>query len=203
LTELSNHKLSILNFQDSLKQIKLKTIHNDQVATVDYCELFADQRAIVLSLPSLYLRESYSHVRQYKSEHEAFINNKIDKVYVINSYHPLISNYVDSMFKPMLGLSDKNQEFVSALATEVKSTKHIDFLSRRWEYVAIINNGNLEKFWQNPIPESISLRHYRYGHRDAQWEQSGKVQDIGTLHYRKLGPATVLDYLKNSVDNSN
>ena len=193
------------DFQNSLKQLTFKTIYHDQLTTVDYDRLFADQRVIVLSIPVLYFFESHTQMSQYKEEYENFTSNKIDAIYAISSFNPMIAAWADSNYKSsIIGLPDKDQTFVSALAAETKSTKSIDFLAKRWEYVSIINNGNLEKLWQNSFPEHQTLRQYRYGYREShKWELHGKVQDLGTLHYRKLGPATVLDYLRNSVDNSN
>lgn len=192
------------DFQNSLKQLTFKTIYHDQLTTVDYDRLFADQRVIVLSIPVLYFFESHTQMSQYKEEYENFTSNKIDAIYAISSFNPMIAAWADSNYKSsIIGLPDKDQAFVTALAAEVQSTKSIDFLAKRWEYVSIINNGNLEKLWQNPFPEHQTLRQYRYGYGYSKWESHGKVQDLGTLHYRKLGPATVLDYLRNSIDNSN
>jgi peroxiredoxin len=188
------------NFKDSLKQLTFKTIYQGQVVIFGYDKLFADQRVVVLSLPPMYIDESISQCTQYRSEYQNLLTNGIDKVYVVNSYNAMISGFIDTMHQPLLGLPDIDRGLISALAQDVDSKKDIDYLSRRWEYVAIINNGCLEKFWQNPISETISLRHYRYGHRHLNWELHGKVQNLGSLHYRKLGPGVVLEYLKNSVN---
>jgi peroxiredoxin len=194
------------SFQNSLKQLTFKTIYQGQVETFDYDKLFADQRVIIFSTPSLFLEDSYKHLEQYKSSYTDFTNNTINNVYVVNSFNPMVSGIVDAMFNPIIGLIDNNQEFVSALAKEIESPKDINFLARRWEYVAIINNGQLEKFWQNMFPETISLRRYRYGYENkyqkSEWELHGKIQQIGSIHYRKLGANVVLDYLKNSVDSN-
>lgn len=198
--ELLNHNSVTTGFQQTLKTVTFKTVYQDRLEVVGYDKLFADQRVIILSVPIFFFHESFVHLTQYKSEFENLTKNNIDNIYVVNSFNPMVASIADTVYKPILGLFDSTKEFVSALATEIESTKDINFLSRRWEYVAIINNGNLERFWQNVIPESISLRHYRYGHKHIEWELHGKVQNIGSLHYRKLGPTMVLDYLKNSVD---
>jgi peroxiredoxin len=192
--------LTPTSFQNSLKQITFKTLYHDQLITVDYDKLFANQRVIIFSLPTLYFFESHLQISQYINEYENFIDNKINNIYTISSHNKLVGAWVNANYQTIFGLPDKNKEFVSALAMETKSTKNIDFLARHWEYVAIINDGNLERFWQNPIPETISLRHYRYGIGHPTWEKGGKVQDLPSLHYRKLGPEVVLEYLKNSVD---
>jgi peroxiredoxin len=201
---LSNHKSVVSTFQNSLKQIAFKTVYHDQIEIFDYDRLFADQRVIILSTPTLFFPESIEHLNQYKAQYKNFISNRIDNICVVNSFNPLIAGIADSMFNPIIGLPDIDMKFVSALALEIKSSKTINFLSRRWEYVIIINNGQLEKIWQNPFPETITLRQYRYGYESGTyhslWELHGKIQEMGSIHYRKLNPGVVLDYLKTSVD---
>jgi len=172
-----------LLFQNKLKQLLFKTFYHNQVTTFGYDDLFADQRVIVLSITNQRTTDSEKYINGFVDNYKKFKELSVDKICVVDSTDWLIGPYIDKCSQDLIGLPDRNMQFVGALAEEFNYHKELIDLARYWQYITIINNGKLEKFWHNPFKSNTMLHVL-------------KSQDF---RYKKLSADVVLKYL---VDNT-
>lgn len=166
-------------FQQTLKNLSFTTYHHNQLTTFDYDDIFADRRVIIFSVPQFRTISSGRHSQDYINNAECFLNNGIDGLYAIDSTDWLIGPMMDKKSKVVVGLPDRDCKFIVALAEYYKYQKPIGELSRLWQYVTIINNGEPEKIWYNPFKADTKL----------------VILKDSTYRYRKLSADVVLKYL--------
>lgn len=169
-------------FQQTLKQLSFKTFYRNQLATFGYDDLFADRRVVVFSLTQFRTVSSGYQTQNYIDNYKFFLQHGVDGVYAIDSFDRLICPYIDKKSTDLKGLYDSDTKFVSALAEHYDYQKPNNELSRFWQYVTIINNGEPEKLWHNPFKSDTQLM----------------VLKDNNYRYRKLSADIVLQYL---VDN--
>ena len=166
------------DFQTKLKSITFKTgLHNQEIG---YADLFANRRALVLATPIPVNMSSWYHMMSYERRVTDLKQLGIDSVYCV-SCEPLLIPYMDKHAKQILPIVDYTQQFVSLMAGYASRNTNIQELARMWEYVAVINNGNLEKTFSNPLKEGMSLAVYNHE----------------KYRFRGIGPEIVISYLGN------
>jgi peroxiredoxin len=144
-------------FQQKLKQLTFKTFHHNQIATFDYDDLFADRRVIVFSLTQWRTTCSWNQTQSYIDNYDTFIKNNINDIYAVDSTDPLMSPWLDKKTNKIKGLPDCDMKFVEMLADHYDYKKSVTDLARHWQYVALIDNGELERIWHNPFKEDAPL----------------------------------------------
>ncbi len=179
-------ELSSRNFQSDLKNINFKTFFRGQTEISDYDNLFANQRVIVFSIPKMFMPESLDYIKVFNETYKQLCECGIDNVYAINSFERMFPAWMDHQSQQIVGLADIDRKFIKPLACIFQPLDKLDGLAKYWQYIAIFNNGVLEKFWKSPYKSDLPLR----------------ILKRSDFQYHKLGPGVVLDYLKNSVDTS-
>lgn len=169
-------------FQQTLKQLTFKTFYHNQMTTFDYDNLFANRRVLVFSITQFRTVSSQQHIENYIQYYHDIIAHNIDDVCAIDSNDGLSIPMIDKKTKLIKGLSDQHMIFVESLANHYDYKKSVQDLSRMWQYVVVINNGEPEKLWHNPFKE------------DAPWS----ILKDERYRYRKLSANEILKYL---IDN--
>jgi peroxiredoxin len=153
------------------------------MAIFGYDDLFADQRVIVFSLTNFRTICSGQQLRSFLSNYDQFKEMGIDNIYIVDSTDWLIGPMIDKRAPELIGLPDRDMEFVRSLAEHYDYPKETFDLARYWQYVVIINDGEPERLWHNPFKENASLT----------------ILKDQSYRYRKISGDVVLKYL---VDNS-
>ena len=164
-------------FQKKLKQLTFKTFYRNQLETFGYDDLFLNQRVILFSITNQRATDSERYVSEFIKMYPEFLKNKINNMYIIDSTDMLVGPWADK--KNLLGLPDRDMQFVDALAQECDYQKELLDLATYWQYITIINNGVLEKIWHNPFKVDTPLyilKNYNF-------------------RYKKLSADIVLKYL--------
>lgn len=169
-------------FQQTLKQLSFKTFYHNQLETFDYDDLFANRRVVVFSLVNFRTICSAKHLTSFIDTYSQFKELGIDDIYVVNSTDWLVGPYIDKRTEKLKGLPDRDMLFVQSLAKHYGYEKDTIELARFWQYISIIDDGQLEKLWHNPFTSNTLLRILK----DPEYR------------YRKLSADVVLKYL---VDN--
>jgi peroxiredoxin len=168
-------------FQEQLKQITFKTFHRNQIATFNYGDLFSARRVIVLSITNQRTTDSEAYVDSFVQAYSTLLKNGIDNMYVVDSYDMLVGPWADK--RNLIGLPDRDMQFAKILAEECSYHKKLFDLARYWQYITIINNGELEKLWCNNFKSDTMLH----------------VLKSQSFRYKKLSADVVLKYL---IDNT-
>ena len=138
-------------------------------------DLFGCKRVIVFSLPGAFTPTCSTHqLPGFEDNYEAFIKLGVDEIYVVSVNDAFVMNAWarDLNIKHVQMIPDGNCEFTRAMGMEVKKN-NFGFGVRSWRYVAIINNGTIEKIF----------------------EESGKSDNFSDDPYQETSPDNILSYL--------
>lgn len=152
------------------------------MVTFGYEDLFSNRRVIVFSLTNYRTLCSVEQLEGYANRYSWFKENGIDDIYVIDSSDWLVGPWLDKRKTEIKGLPDRDMSFVRAIADHHNYKKETLELARHWQYVAIINDGEPEKFWHNPFKSDAPLvilkdKKYRYRKLSADVVQSYLVDN--------------------------
>jgi peroxiredoxin len=167
------------SFVLKLKQIVFKTFHRNQVEVFDYDDLFADRRVLVLAVNNIMTTSTGVYMESFEQEYQHIIDLGIDAIYIVDSDDLLVGPWADKRPQPIIGLPDRGQQFVSAVAEHFQINKPVVELARHWQYMIVINNGTPEKLWQAPYKSNLDLQ----------------LLKSNNLRYFKLGPDVIKKYL--------
>jgi peroxiredoxin len=145
-----------MNFQQQLHALKFKTFRDNQTELLGYDDIFAGRRVIVFSTPSPL--PSIHQLLDFDNNYKVLNELGIDQSYCISSDTFLVCPWAESLVKHVFGLGDIEQGFVRLVAEHYAINKPISDLSRLWQYAIIINNGEPEQLWHNPIKSNISWK---------------------------------------------
>jgi len=149
------------DFQNKLKLIEFKTIVQNRVATLGFADLFENKRVIVFSATHVQTFSTWDHFKEYDAEYGNLQALGIDAIYAINSDDPMIGPSANRFSKQIIGLPDRQHQFVEAVATFYNIDRDLLDLARRWQYAVIINNGVPEKLFQTPLKKDMKWGIYK------------------------------------------
>ena len=141
---------SALNFQSAVQSLTFKTFYHNQAQQFGYDDLFLNRRVIVFSMPSMFGRRSVKFLKEFDQPMPG-----INSIYCVSSNCQLIGPWTDK-HSSIMGLYDTGS-FVDAVATEFSIDKPHRDLVNFWQYILIVNNGQPEKFWHNPVKANMSF----------------------------------------------
>jgi len=167
------------SFSHKLKQITFKTLHRNQLVTLDYDDLFSNRRVLIFSITNAYTRCSGLHIKSFELAYQKLLDLGLDNIYAIDSTDWLVGPMMDKKPVDIIGLPDRDLKFVEAVAKLTNNTTDIKDLAQLWQYVIIINNGELEKLWSSPFKKQTSLA----------------ILKNPNLRYRGIGVDTIETYL--------
>lgn len=129
---------------------------NQRLQTITYQDLFANRRVLVCSVarPLTDLARQYiQHLIQKKHFYETF---GVDDLYIINSSDgKFVLARFETNHPELVALHDNDCEFVKYLRETNNKTQSIELLSKYWNYQVLINNGAIEKFYEQPTEKYI------------------------------------------------
>ena len=141
-----------------MEDIVFSIYKNNKVQQITFQDLALNKRVLICSavritqyISDLYIRELLKQIPVYKQQ-------GINEIYVvINSSYGLHGlARLDKMFPELEILADSDNKFVKWLSDEVKKTSpDLDTLSKYWTYQVLLNNGTVEKFYEQPTKDYI------------------------------------------------
>jgi peroxiredoxin len=138
-------------------------------------DLFGGKRVIVFSLPGAFTPTCSTYqLPGFEDNHDSFKKLGIDEIYVVSVNDAFVMNAWarDLNIKNVQIIPDGNCEFTRAMGMEVKKN-NLGFGVRSWRYAAIINNGTIEKVFEEP----------------------GKSDNFSDDPYQETSPNNILSYL--------
>ena len=119
-------------------------------ADVNTHDLFKSKRIIIFSLPGAFTPVcSEKQLPGFEKNYEKICRTGIDEIYCVSVNDGFVMNaWADSQkLKNVKVLPDGNADFTRSMGMLIKKN-HVGFGMRSWRYCAIINNGIIEKWWQ-------------------------------------------------------
>jgi peroxiredoxin len=169
-----------MTFQQQLELCTFKSYYANSVQTLDYSKLFANKRTLVFSVPAPL--PSIKHFLNFEDCYQQLIDRGVSRIVCVSSDYILIGPWADKQSDRIRGLADNSRKFVIALAEHYQLDKPVDHLARFWQYTVLINNGEPEQLWQNPIKT------------DTAW----KIIKHPKFRYHGIGPDKVIEYLDSN-----
>jgi len=173
---------------DSVPMITFKTRVRDEsvggpnpyrwqdVTTKDY---FAGKRVVVFSLPGAFTPTCSTYqVPGFEAAYDEIKSLGVDEVYCISVNDAFVMNKwaQDQGLKNLKMIPDGSGTFTRLMGMLVDKD-NLGFGMRSWRYAMVVNNGRIEKFFEEP------------GRRDNATDDP----------YGETSPEKVLDYLKESM----
>ena len=145
--------------------------------TVD--DLFAGKRVVIFSLPGAFTPTCSAYqLPGFEEKYEEFDALGIDAIYCISVNDAFVMNAwaQDQGIKNVQLIPDGNAYFTRSMGQLVMKS-NLGFGERSWRYAAVVNNGQIEKLFEEP------------GKRDNAKEDP----------YGETTPEVVLEYVKSTV----
>ena len=147
--------------------------------SISSSDLFSEKRVLIFSLPGAFTPTcSSQQLPAFDEKFEAFKNLGIDEVFCISVNDSYVmnawSNYMG--VKNVQMIPDGTGQFTRMMGMLINKD-HNGFGMRSWRYMAVINDGVVEKWWQEPGINNEGLDD------DPYFEST---------------PKNVIDYLRNN-----
>ena len=140
-------------------------------------ELFGGKRVVLFALPGAFTPTcSAFQLPGFELDYDKFIQQGIDDIYCLSVNDGFVMNAwaKDQNISKVKMIPDGNGEFTVAMNMAV-SKNNLGFAYRSWRYAAIVNDGEIEKLFEEP----------------------GKCDDCPTDPYGESSPESVLSYLQS------
>lgn len=149
-----------------MKDFSFSILKNNEVQQITFRDLALNKRVLVCSVARMVTHVSDLYIQQLDKQIPIYKQNGIDEVYLIDSSYGLWSLVrFEKLYPKLIMLADINNQFVEWVSNKVnKTTQTIDDLSKYWSYQVLLNNGEVEQFYEQPTENYI--RHLiKAGHK--------------------------------------
>jgi peroxiredoxin len=142
----------------NLKELNsiFRSLHNKEI---NYADFFCDRRLLIFSSPAPVSVFSWYCINQYTAHYTELTNLSIDAIYC-TSCDPFVVPFVPAHSKLIQPLLDKDKIFTNYLRDYSDLSVDLIELSKFWQYVVIVNNGQVEKLFSNDIHTNMSLKEF-------------------------------------------
>lgn len=145
--------------------------------TKDY---FADKRVVIFSLPGAFTPTCSTYqLPGFEEKYESIKAHGIDEIYCISVNDAFVMNAwaKHSGILKVKTIADGSGEFTRQMGMLV-CKDNLGFGQRSWRYAAIVNNGVIEEFWEEP----------------------GRVDNCADDPYTCTDPDTILTWLESTFN---
>ena len=128
----------------------LKTRKTGKWVDVNTNEIFKGKKVILFSLPGAFTPASFEkQLPGFEKNYDKLLSLGINEIYCISVNDAFVMNaWADQQkLTKVKVLPDGNADFTRQMGMLVEK-KHVGFGQRSWRYCAIINDGIIEKWWQ-------------------------------------------------------
>jgi hypothetical protein len=135
-----------------MEDISFSIYQNNKLQTITLQDLALNKRVLICSavrisqhVTNLYIDEIIKQIPFYRA-------NGIDEVHIVISNSGKFGLVrLEKLFPNIVTLLDNDLDFVTWIQQQVnKITPDIDALSKYWSYQVLLNNGQVEQFYEQP-----------------------------------------------------
>ena len=121
-----------------------------QPVTVD--SMFKEKRVVLFSLPGAFTPTCSTYqLPQFEEMYNQFREVGIDEIYCVSVNDSFVMNkwVIDQEIESVKVIADGSGEFTEGMGMLVKKD-NLSFGERSWRYAALVNDGIVEMFWEEP-----------------------------------------------------
>jgi len=115
-------------------------------------EIFANNRVVIFSLPGAFTPTCSTYqVPGFESLYNEIKSNDVDEVYVVSVNDSFVMRQwmLSQGIENLKFIPDGNGEFTQRMGMLV-CKDHLGFGNRSWRYAAVVNDGQIEKWFEEP-----------------------------------------------------
>lgn len=143
----------------NLNNLTFTAWKNNRVETPGYFDLFHQHRVAIVSLTNLAgCADTFAQLIEFNVSYKKIKQLGIDEIYFVNSDDFTIAPWADRHSSNIAGLADSSREFLKLVATHCNQTVDLPTLAQYWQYIAIIDDGKIEKVLYNHIKQDLKLK---------------------------------------------
>jgi peroxiredoxin len=123
-----------------------------EMTTDDY---FKDKRVLIFSLPGAFTPTcSTMQLPGFEEYYDEIKATGIDEIYCISVNDSFVMNkwVIDQEIESVKVIADGSGEFTEGMGMLVDKS-NLSFGKRSWRYAALVNDGTVEMFWEEPGKE--------------------------------------------------
>jgi len=142
-------------------------------------DFFKQRRVVLFSLPGAFTPTcSNQQLPGFEKNYDEFVNNGIDSIYCMSVNDSFVMNawFKSQNVEKVIAIPDGNGQFTFELGMLV-SKMNLGFGERSWRYAAIIDDGVIEAWFEEP----------------------GIADDAEEDPYGDTSPENILEYLRQRV----
>lgn len=161
----------------SVPEVTFKFRQDGEFVDVTTSDLFNGKRVVLFALPGAFTPTCSSfQLPGFELDYDKFKEQGIDEVYCLSVNDGFVMNAwaKDQNIQNVKMIPDGNAEFTNAMGMLV-SKANLGFLNRSWRYAAVVDNGVIEKLFEEP----------------------GKSDNCPEDPYGESSPESVLSYLQS------
>ena len=120
--------------------------------SLTYDQVFKGKKVLVFSLPGAYTPTcTNNQLPGYEAMYDKFKDEGIDEIYCISVNDSYVMNaWADRMnIQNVKMIPDGSGNFTRFMGMLI-GKNHLGFGNRSWRYMAVVNDGAVEKWWQEP-----------------------------------------------------
>ena len=147
--------------------------------SVNSQDFFKQRRVVLFSLPGAFTPTcSNQQLPGFEKNYDEFVNNGIDSIYCMSVNDSFVMNawFKSQNVEKVVAIPDGNGQFTFELGMLV-SKMNLGFGERSWRYAAIIDDGVIEAWFEEP----------------------GIADDAEEDPYGDTSPENILEYLRQRV----
>lgn len=140
-----------------MQDISFSIYLDNKIQKTTLQDLAKNRRVLFCSVVRLYQHLTDVYVARIVEQLPFYYANGIDEVYLISStggLYPLAR--FEKRVPEVVALYDQDREFINYVKNSVnKTTQTLDDLVQYWSYQVLINNGEIEQFYEQPTDNYI------------------------------------------------
>jgi len=163
----------------SIPEVQFQFRENGDFVTRTAAELFNNKRVVIFSLPGAFTPTCSAYqLPGFEEKYDEFTALGIDAIYCISVNDGFVMNAwaKDQNIKNVQLIPDGNAYFTRSMG-QLVTKSNLGFGSRSWRYAAVVDNGIIEKLFEEP----------------------GKCDNAADDPYGETTPEAVYEYVKSTV----
>lgn len=133
-------------------------------------DIFDNKRVVIFSLPGAFTPTCSTYqVPGFEELYDKIRNQDVDEVYVISVNDSFVMRkwMIDQDVKNIQFIPDGNGEFTQRMGMLV-CKNHVGFGNRSWRYAAVVKDGVVEKWFEEPGINDCGADNDPYGETDPR-----------------------------------
>lgn len=139
-----------------MEDININLFEGNDIVTLRLDDVLKDKRVLICSIQFPHTKITHLYLKHLSECYELYKKYQIDQIFIIDSHNDFWSLAVVNAFFPKLKIIlDYDKKFISFLKNKFDKKESIFFLSKNWSYQLLLNNLNIEQFYEQPTEDRI------------------------------------------------